>query len=94
MRTNHKPTENLVFVSSLIALVYFSGLILIDYLKTDWVIIGVFRELLTIPFLLALIVLFPMATVMFFKTKKKIGSLPFFALLCLIATLLLLILNS
>jgi len=93
MRTNHNPTERLVFVSSLIAFVYFAGLILVDYLKTDWVIIGVFRELLTIPFLLALIVLFPSASVLLFKAKKKIGSLPFFALLCLVATLLLLFLN-
>lgn len=86
--------EKLVFVSSLIIFVYFACLILINFLKLDWVILGVFRELLTIPFLLALIVLFPFSAVLFFKTKRKIGSMPFLTLLSLLATVLLLILSS
>lgn len=93
-KTNRKGSnEKLVFVSGLATLIFFSILILINYLKIDGVIVSVFRELFTIPFLLALLVLFPFASVLLFKTERKIGSMPFWALLCLLATVLLLILN-
>jgi len=40
---------------SLLLLTYFVGLLLVNYFKLDFVLIGVFVELLTIPALLALV---------------------------------------
>lgn len=53
MKTN---TEKKVAIISFIIVAYFLLLYGINFFKIDWVIIGVFRELLTIPFLIAQLV--------------------------------------
>lgn len=40
-----------------LVVLYFISIALINFFKIDFVLIGVFRELLTIPFLIALLVL-------------------------------------
>ncbi len=50
--------------------IYFILIYLINYYKIDFVLIGVFRELLTIPFLIAQIVFLVLGT-KFLMTKTK-----------------------
>jgi hypothetical protein len=93
--TNRKVRKNkIIFYLSIIILLYFSAVLLINELKYDAVVIGVFRELLTLPLLALLIVLLVLSIVSLFKEKFTINSYPFFSFVILIITTALLILNS
>ncbi len=87
-------SEKIILWLSFIVLVYFTGIIAIDLAKLDWVIIGVVREILTIPFLLLLLGLAIVSTLSLFRKKQKIGSLPFYSILILLATIIMLSLAS
>mgnify|MGYP003399548492 FL=1 len=51
---------------------YFLLIYLINFYKIDLVIVGVFRELLTIPFLLAQIVFLIIGIIYLIKTKRNL----------------------
>lgn len=91
---NQSGNEKLILTASTITLLYFAGILLIDLLKLDWVFLGVLRELLTIPFLIALIVLVVLSGISIYKAKNKLKSRSTYALLILIATIVLLSLAS
>lgn len=73
-------------ILSLIIFLYFAFLILIYDLKYDAVIIGVFREILTIPFMVLLVVLLVLSTIAFIKEKFIIRSYSFYSLIILLFT--------
>jgi hypothetical protein len=93
--TNKKVKKNkIIFYLSVIILFYFLALLLMHELKYDAFVIGVFRELLTLPFLTLLIVLLGLSIVSLFKEKFITNSYPFFSLIILLITVVLLILKS
>lgn len=91
---NQSGNEKLILSASAITFLYFAGILLIDLLKLDWVFLGVLREMLTIPFLIALVVLGVLSGISIYKAKNKLRSLSTYALLILLATILLLSLDS
>jgi hypothetical protein len=93
--TNRKLRKNkIIFYLSILILLYFLAVLLINEFKYDAVLIGVFRELLTLPLLALLIVLLVLSIVSLFKEKFIINSYPFFSLVILLITTVFLILNS
>lgn len=64
-------TKNLTLVNFLIV-AYFLVLYLLNYYNLDNVVIGVFRELLTIPFLLAQLVFVVIGLNYLFKAKSDL----------------------
>jgi cytochrome bd-type quinol oxidase subunit 2 len=93
--TNRKvKKKKIIFYLSVIILFYFIAVLLMHELKYDNFVIGVFRELLTLPFLALLIVLLVLSIVSLIKEKFIINSYPFFSLVILLITAVLLILKS
>ncbi|RZT95599.1 hypothetical protein EV201_0222 [Ancylomarina subtilis] len=77
-------------IINFIIVTYFILIYLINYREVDFVLIGVFRELLTIPFLLAQIVFLILGTRHLMKNKERnvITMLSVIALtLCTIITI-------
>ena len=90
-----KPAKNkIIFYLSIVNLVYFISILLVDEYKLDATLIGVFRELLTLPFLALLIFIIVMSVVSWIKEKFIINSYPFFSLVISALTTALLILKS
>lgn len=56
-----------VLAASLLVVFYFATIYCIDYFEIDYTIIGVFRELLTIPFLLAQLFFLGISVVLFLR---------------------------
>jgi len=79
--------DKALLILSLFVFLYFAFLILIYELKYDAVIIGVFREMLTIPFMVLLLILLVLSTITFIKEKFKIKSYAFYSLIILLFTL-------
>jgi cytochrome c oxidase subunit IV len=79
--------DKALLILSLFVFLYFAFLILIYELKYDAVIIGVFREMLTIPFMVLLVILLVLSTITFIKEKFKIKSYTFYSLIILLFTL-------
>lgn len=93
--TNRKLSKQIiVFYLSISTLIFFLVLLIINELKYDAMVIGVLRELLTLPFLALLIILLLISIVSLIKERFKINSYPFFSLIILILTTALLILKS
>ena len=94
MTKNQSGNEKLILTASAITFLYFTGILLIDLLKLDGVFLGVLRELLTIPFMIALIVLVVLSVISIYKANIKLQSRSTYALLILLATIVLLSLAS
>jgi hypothetical protein len=60
-----------VSIINLLIIGFFSSIYLIDLYKVDAVLIGVFRELFTLPFLGALLFFSVLGVVYFFTSKTK-----------------------
>ncbi|SHI37031.1 hypothetical protein SAMN04488096_101316 [Mesonia phycicola] len=61
----------IIITVSLLCLLYLIGLGAVSYFNLDLVIIGVFAELLTIPVVLTVLILFGFGLVKFFISKDK-----------------------
>lgn len=70
--------NRLLFVGNVFALLYFIGLYFVYHYQVDYVLIGVFVELLTIPFLLLLPFSLIYSIVEFFRKKHGILLLGIF----------------
>ncbi|WP_339890096.1 hypothetical protein [uncultured Flavobacterium sp.] len=64
-------TKNLT-IANLIIVSYFGIIYILNYYKIDFVLIGVFSELLTIPFLIAQLVFLGIGIKHLFKNKKEV----------------------
>lgn len=82
------------FIASILLLCYFLAMIFSYNYKYDSKFLGVTRELLTIPFLLALIVLLVLALNGFRKHKYSLTSYYFYSLIISTGTVLFLIFSS
>jgi len=67
---NHKKSRNLTVIN-LIIVAYFILLWLINFYEIDFVLIGVFRELLTIPFLFGQLVLLVLSSIQLLKNQNN-----------------------
>ena len=74
-----------LIIIDLTIVLYFVGLYLINLYKIDWVIIGVFREILTIPFLIGQIVFLCIGVHFLIKMKSR-NILMIISLILLTAT--------
>ncbi len=83
IRNNIIDTQErgLTFLNFSIA-TYFTGIYIINKYCVDYVIIGVFRELLTIPFLIAQLFFVFLGLIFFLKKETK--NLLFISSLCLL----------
>ena len=68
---NKLITNRTLTIINFVIVAYFSLLYLINFYKIDFVLIGVFRELLTIPFLLAQIVFLVLGIIHLIKYKTN-----------------------
>ena len=83
LKTNSKK-DYYILLLSLLTLIYFTFLFLNAYhLKYDFFIIGFFRELLTIPFMLGAVVLFVFALKSVLANKISIRNYSIWSLLIL-----------
>ncbi len=80
METNIKNKALQLQRINFVIVSFFIILFIIDYFKIDYTIIGVFRELLTIPFLLAQVV-FTLISIRFMVKNKTTFLLKFSAIL-------------
>ena len=69
---NKLITNRNLIISNFVIISYFILIWLIDFYKIDFVLIGVFREVLTIPFLIAQIVFLVIGIKYLIKNKNKI----------------------
>ena len=87
MNSDNKFTLNsLILYGSILSFFYFLVMLIIHYLKIDFVIVGVFVEILTIPFMLLLLFLTLYSIVEIFNRKMEIKSKNFVAFIILIVT--------
>lgn len=87
-------SNKVLFYGSVITLLYFLSLLFINIIDLDVVIIRVFAELLTIPFVLLLIFITIFSIIKLIKEKIYMRSDAFKALLLSITTIVLLILAT
>ncbi len=66
-----------IFIVSILLFLYFCGMIAVNSFKIDLVIVGVFRELLTIPAFILLAVLVVLSMISFVKQQFKPSGFPF-----------------
>lgn len=69
---NKLITNRNLIISNFVIISYFILIWLIDFYKIDFVLIGVFREVLTIPFLIAQIVFLVIGIKYLINNKNKI----------------------
>jgi len=80
--------DKLIFIFSIIVFLYIAFMILSYRLGFDGlVIIGFFRELLDIPALALIPVLFILSSISFIKEKLKLSSYPFYSILILLVAI-------
>ncbi|MCY4513827.1 MAG: hypothetical protein OXC69_01630 [Candidatus Tectomicrobia bacterium] len=84
-------TDRVILVSSLLAAAYFAFIALDSFLfKLEWILLGLILELLTIPLILAVAVLFILSMARLLATRQSINArnvgsvLILFVLNCLI----------
>lgn len=89
MYTRHQQSkgDKLVFLFSLLAFVYFFGLILSSQLNYHPVFLGVVQELLTLPAMAAVLVLLALSVMAFVKGNFRLHTFSFYSLLLLAVTL-------
>lgn len=63
--------NNRLTIINFIIVTYFAGLYLINLYNVDFVLVGVFRELLTIPFLLAQLLFLVLGTIFLITNKNR-----------------------
>lgn len=79
-------TDRNLLAFSLLATAYFAFLALDTFvLKLDWILLGVARELLTIPLILVVAALFVFAVVRLLKNRRSINAFNVGAALLLLA---------
>jgi hypothetical protein len=84
-------THKTVFILSLGIFAFFGLMILLDKLGIDFVLLGVIREMLTLPAFLLLALLVPIVLYTLWKMKPALFSLPFYSMLMLILSIVLII---
>ncbi len=90
-----KPTPNkLMLYGSIVSLVYFLTVIVFYYFEIYNVIIGVFRELLTIPFLLFVLFITVVSIKKIIKERTVVASSPFISLILSLITITILIIAT
>lgn len=67
----HLLNNNRLTIINFIIVSYFIGLYFINLYKVDFVLVGVFRELLTIPFLLAQLLFLALGIVFLITNKNR-----------------------
>lgn len=85
------PQIKFVFISSMITLLYFVAMKLIMVYQIDYTIIGVFAELLTIPFSLVALVLLVFAIMLWRKNRWHFEIFNITSILITLTTIILLI---
>lgn len=89
--SSKQKTAISILTITIIVFFYFAIMILLNKLEFDAVLVGVFRELLTIPALVALVICFVFSLAGFIRNKFHINSMPFYALIIQLATVGLLV---
>lgn len=84
-------THKTVFILSLGIFAFFGMMILFDKLGIDFVLLGVIREMLTLPAFLLIALLIPIVIYTLWKLKPGFFSLPFYSFLLLALSILLII---
>lgn len=79
--------ESRLTVINLAIVFYFILIYVIDFFQFDFVLIGVFREILTIPFLLAQLVFVPLG-IIFWVKRKRLKPVTIFSIIFLIVCLI------
>ena len=87
-------SDVLVLYGSIISFIYFITLLIISHFKIRFVLIGVFVELLTIPFILLLLFLTFYSIRKIFKGKMDAKSNSFISLAILITTIVMLVIAT
>lgn len=67
----HLLNNNRLTIINFIIVLYFIGLYFINLYKVDFVLVGVFRELLTIPFLFAQLLFLVLGIVFLIKNENR-----------------------
>jgi cytochrome bd-type quinol oxidase subunit 2 len=80
-----------IFIASILLFLYFCAMIVVNNFKIDGVIVGVFRELLTIPAFILLIALMVLSMIAFAKQQFKPNGFPFYTLAMNLLTIILII---
>ena len=80
------------FIISILLFLYFAALLAVNYFRVDATMIGVLREILTIPAVVSVFVLVVQSAIDFYKEHYRVGSLPFYSLLVLGATIAMMLL--
>lgn len=80
-----------ILMLTIIVFFYFAIMILLNKLEYNAVLVGVFREMLTIPALIALGVCFVLSLAGFIRNRFHINSMPFYALVIQLVTVGLLV---
>lgn len=92
--TKRTIQNNRIFFLSITLAAYFIVLLAADKFHYSPVLLGVIVEILTIPALLLLPVIFILSVIGFVKSRYKLVSLPFVSILIQLATTILLVINS
>lgn len=92
--TKRTIQNNRIFFLSITVAAYFIVLLAADKFHYSPVLLGVIAEILTIPALLLLAVMFIISVISFVKSRYKAASLPFVSILIQLATTILLVINS
>jgi hypothetical protein len=79
--------DKVVFLFSLLAFVYFTLLIVTSQLNWDPVLLGVVREMITLPAVIGLLVLLVLSGMAFVKGNFKVNSFAFYSLLVVMLTI-------
>jgi hypothetical protein len=83
----HTKGDKVVFLFSLLAFAYFSLLIVTSQLKWDPVLLGVVRELVTLPAIMGVMILLVLSGMAFIKGNFKVNSFAFYSLLVVVLTI-------
>ena len=84
------PADKIILISSVICFIYFVSLITLSHYEVQIEIVGVFVELLTIPFVILLLLLVFLSIKNSVKTKFSIKSSYFISFLLLVLTIIIL----
>lgn len=79
--------DKLIFLFSLGAFAYFSLLIISSQLKWDPVLLGVVRELVTLPAIVGVLVLLTLSAMAFVKGNFNVRSFAFYSLIVVVLTI-------
>ncbi len=89
-----QTNDKLVLLGAIACLMYFTALVVLSRYEINIIIVGVFIELLTIPFILLLVFLTFTSIKNNIKNKFNIKSNYFFSLLLLVFTIIMLIISD